>query len=379
MKKLVGIFLAVLIVFSTGCLGGGEEAPSETLQTKEESPVQETSPTQSAREGSPTKVSPTPTAPEGTSLTDAVGRTVELELPVKRAIVLPSTALEVVHILRAEEQVAGVSMAVMRNGLLPESLKAKPIVSRSVTIEDWEKVIELNPDVIINLHFSGMFNPEEFAKKAENHGIPVVFLREEKLEDVAKTFEIMGKLFRKEDRAKEFMDYFNAQVNEVKEISAQIGERRMVIIIQPIMGKLYLINGNDILAEVVRLIGGEYAVNVTVQGRMPVRVQMDKEKIISNYKDVDVIILTTSPMTKPEDVEKLKEEMLNDAVWKGMKAVKEGRVVVLRSDLGKGSYFRWGPRMAVGMWQVGRAVYPEHYPDWKDKEKEFLERFYGQG
>ncbi len=203
-----------------------------------------------------------------------------------------------------------------------------------------------------------------------------MFISEENLEDVAETFLLMGKIFGKDERANEFVQYFTNQVEEIKNISSKIPEQKTVLIIQPIMDRLYLVNSNDILAEVVRLVGAEYVVNVTVQGRMPIRVQVNKEKIVNTYKDVDIVILISSPITPPEHVEALKDEMLNDEVWKGIKAVREGRVVFIRSDLGKGSYFRWGPRIAVGMWQVAHVIYPEYYPDWRNKEEDFLQQFY---
>ncbi|AIU70350.1 hypothetical protein TEU_08405 [Thermococcus eurythermalis] len=313
------------------------------------------------------------------SLVDMAGRNVSVELPVKRAVVLPSTALEIVHILGADEQVAGVSSAVDSNGLIPEDLKRLPRVARPVEIDNWEKVLELGPDVIVSVRIEGVHRPEELERKAMNHGIPVVFLREGSIDDIPGSVELLGKLFGREENAREFTGYFREQVGAVQKIAAGIRERRKVLIVQSIMGKLYIVNGNDILADVVRLVGADYAASISVGGRMPVRVLTDRERLVSEYRDVDVLILASSPMTKPEEVEKLRERILKDEVWRGMKAVKNGRVVFLRGDLGRGSYFRWGPRMAVGMWQLGKAVYPEEYPDWKGKEREFLERFFGGG
>ena len=320
----------------------------------------------------------TTATPKEITVKDFAGRTVTLKVPVQRAAILSTSALEVVQLLNASDQVVGIPAEAKADAFLSPDLKNKTVVGRRLKIDDWEKVLALKPDLIVNLYLKKFYDVDAFLNRSAGYGIPVIMLREDRLEDIPKAVELLGKLFGKEKDAKAFEDYFNEQVSEVKEIASKIPaeRRKKVIMIQPIMGRYYLVNGNDVLAQAVRLIGGEYLVNITVKGYTPVRVPMDREKIIASYGDADVAILLTSSVTPYEKVEELKNEMLKDDAWKQIKAVREGNVVVLRADMSKDSFLRWSPRLAVGIWVIGKAVYPSYYPDWEGKAKEFIKRFY---
>ncbi|WP_297488312.1 ABC transporter substrate-binding protein [Thermococcus sp.] len=320
----------------------------------------------------------TTATPKEITVKDFAGRTVTLKVPVQRAAILSTSALEVVQLLNASDQVVGIPAEAKADAFLSPDLKNKTVVGRRLKIDDWEKVLALKPDLIVNLYLKKFYDVDAFLNRSAGYGIPVIMLREDRLEDIPKAVELLGKLFGKEKDAKAFEDYFNEQVSEVKEIASKIPaeRRKKVIMIQPIMGRYYLVNGNDVLAQAVRLIGGEYLVNITVKGYIPVRVPMDREKIIASYGDADVAILLTSSVTPYEKVEELKNEMLKDDAWKQIKAVREGNVVVLRADMSKDSFLRWSPRLAVGIWVIGKAVYPSYYPDWEGKAKEFIKRFY---
>ncbi|WP_297500304.1 ABC transporter substrate-binding protein [Thermococcus sp.] len=343
---LVGILL--VSVFAAGCIGTSSASGKATSTPKE------------------------------VTVKDLVGRSVTVEVPVQRAVILSTSALEIIQLLNATNQVVGIPAEAKADAFLSSSLKNKTVVGRMLRVTNWEKVLAIKPDLIIDLYLKKFYNVNELLNKSASYGIPVVMLREDKLEEIPKTVELLGKLFGKEKKADEFAKYFNEQVSEVKAIAAKIPskDRKKVIMIQPIMGKYYLVNGNDVLAQAVRLVGADYMVNLTFNGYTPVRVPMDEEKIIASYKDADVLILITSAVTPYNQVKELKETMLSNQAWKEIKAVREGHIVILRADMGKDSYLRWSPRLAVGIWQIGKAIYPSYYPNWENKAKQFLKEFY---
>ncbi|WP_297464442.1 ABC transporter substrate-binding protein [Thermococcus sp.] len=343
---LVGILL--LSVISAGCIGSTGNSTTPTPSQKE------------------------------ITVKDFAGRSVTVKVPVQQAVILSTSALEMVQLLNASNQVVGIPVEAKGDAFLSQALKNKTVVGKRLKVDDWEKVLALKPDLIVNLYLKKFYDVDEFLNRSASYGIPVIMLREDRLEDIPKAVSLLGKLFGKEKEAKAFEDYFNEQVDEVKAIASKIPaeDRKKVVMIQPIMGKLYLVNGNDVLAQAVRLVSGDYMVNITFNGYTPVRVPMDREKIIASYKNTDVIILLTSSVTPHEKVEELKKEMLSDDAWRQIKAVREGNVVILRADMGKDSFLRWSPRMAVGIWVIGKAVYPNYYPNWEGKAKEFVQTFY---
>ncbi|ASJ02023.1 hypothetical protein A3L09_01455 [Thermococcus profundus] len=351
MRKAGIILIAVLLlsVLSAGCVSNSGSSEKTTSAT-----------------------------PKEITVNDLAGRSVTLKVPVQRAAILSTSALEIVQLLGAENQVVGIPAEAKADTFLSDKLKNKTIVGKRLKIDDWEKVLALKPDLMVNLYLKKFYDVDEFLSRSTSYGIPVIMLREDKLEDIPRAVELLGKVFGREDKAREFTSYFNEQVSEVKKIAEKIPteKRKKVVMIQPIMGKYFVVNGNDVLAQAVRLVGAEYMANFTFKGYSPVRVPLDKEKIIAQFKDADVLILLTSAVTPYDKVEAIKNEMLNDEAWKGIKAVNEGNVYVLKAELDKDSFLRWSPRMAVGIWVVGKAIYPDYYPDWKDKANDFLKRFY---
>ncbi|NJF24203.1 ABC transporter substrate-binding protein [Thermococcus sp. Bubb.Bath] len=320
----------------------------------------------------------TSATPKEITVQDLVGRTVTVKVPVQRAVILSTSALEIAQLLNASNQVVGITGDAKADAFLSPSLKNKTVVGRMLQVTDWEEVLALKPDLMVDLYLKKFYNVDEFLNKSASYGIPVIMLREDRLNDIPKAVELLGKVFGKEEKASEFEKYFNEQVSEVKKIAEKIpaGERKKVVMIQPIMGKYYVVNGNDVLAQAVRLVGADYMANFTFNGYTPVRVPLDEEKIITQFKNADVVILLTSAVTPYDKVEALKNEMLNDEAWKGIKAVSEGNVIILRADMGRNSFLRWSPRMAVGIWVIGRAIYPNYYPNWEEKAVEFTKKFY---
>ncbi len=311
-------------------------------------------------------------------LVDMAGRRVKVNVPVKRAVVLSVSTLEVIHVIGGDGQVVAVPAEAKLDPLLPAQVRGAPVVGSRLRLTDWEKALSLKPDLIVDLDLEAFYDVKGLVDRAASYGIPVLLLREDRLSDIPATARMLGRVFGREREAERFASFFEEQVREVRGVAAKIpvGERRSVVMIQPIFGKLYVVNGNDVLAEAVRLVGADYMVNVTLHGYTPVRIPMDREKIVSSYRDADVIILLTSTVTPIEKVEALKKEMASDPLWRQVKAVREGRVYVLRADLGQGSYLRWSPRLAVGIWQLGSTIYPEYFPDWRGKAG-LLDEFYG--
>jgi len=316
---------------------------------------------------------------KGVAIRDLSGRVVEVKTPVKRAVVLSVSTLEIIHLIHADGQVAGVAYEAKLDPLLPETLRSAPVVGRRLAVTDWERLVSLKPDLIIDLDLRAFYDVNGMIEKAGSYGIPVVLLREDRISQLYDTTELLGRLFGREKEAEALVSYMRKEFLEAKRIGDRIppGERKRVVMVQPIFGKLFLVNGNDVLAEAARLVGAEYAVNITLKGYTPVRIPVEKEKLISITKDADVIVLLTSTVTPLDKVEAFKKAMLSDPAWRGVKAVKEGHVYVLRADLGEGSYLRWSPRLAVGVWQLGHTIYPRYFPDWRGKEAALLSMYKG--
>lgn len=106
-----------------------------------------------------------------------------------------------------------------------------------VTDEDLEKIIELDPDLIIGL--SDMKNVDKLSEIA-----PVVTYTYGKVDYLTQHIEI-GKLLNKEEEAQAWVDDFNARAKQIGEdIKAEHGEETTVTVIESFDKQLYVFGDN---------------------------------------------------------------------------------------------------------------------------------------
>ncbi|UXS03549.1 ABC transporter substrate-binding protein [Agrobacterium tumefaciens] len=160
-------------------------------------------------------------------ITDAAGRTVELDLPAKRVIVGEARQIHVIAALRVEKTFD--TIVGWRDDLLtkdPDSYKA--YVERFPQIEklprfgyvpqgdfSLETAIALSPDIItLNLEAEKSAKESGFEDKAGAAGIKVVYLdfRINPDKNSENSIRILGQIFGAEQRAEDFIAYRRAQI-----------------------------------------------------------------------------------------------------------------------------------------------------------------------
>ena len=124
-------------------------------------------------------------------VTDALGREVRINIPVKRAVFL--IAYEFIPYLDLWDQTVGISLWAKRESdllkLYPQRLKGLKAVG-TATNPNLEAITSLNPDLIITWTY--------FPKAVEvlsSLGIPTLALAPESLADVFKTLDLLAKVF----------------------------------------------------------------------------------------------------------------------------------------------------------------------------------------
>ena len=163
-------------------------------------------------------------------ITDAAGRTVEMDLPAKRVIVGEARQTHVIAALRGEQTFD--TIVGWRDDLIkkdPNSYKA--YAERFPQIEklprfgyvpqgdfSLETAISLSPDVItLNLEAEKSAKESGFEEKAAAAGIKVIYLdfRIDPDENSETSIQVLGRLFGTEERAKEFIAYRRAEIVRV--------------------------------------------------------------------------------------------------------------------------------------------------------------------
>jgi iron complex transport system substrate-binding protein len=105
-------------------------------------------------------------------------------------------------------------------GKLPEL--ADTVVVGTQEEPNYEKIAELNPDVVIALSAGYPPEPAEIEKKLEPFGIPVVGLDFYRTEVWFQEMEKLGKMMGKEAEATEYAEYFAGYYEKINDTLATI-------------------------------------------------------------------------------------------------------------------------------------------------------------
>jgi iron complex transport system substrate-binding protein len=222
-----------------------------------------------------------------------------------------------------------------------------------------ELFLKMKPDVLIIWGDDGSYD-EKTAANLEKLGIPVVAVTADGVEDYADTFDFLGNLLNREERAKEFSAYARKILDEVKVAVAKIpASRRVTVYNTRMAGGLDSACIDSHHARLFPLAGGINPVPCVST------VFTGIEKL-----NIERVILMNPEAIVTLDAEFAKN-VYRDKRWGGISAVKSKKVY-----LGPSSPVSWigGPPTHVGLlglqW-LTNTLYPLDYP--KDIEKETVD------
>ncbi len=275
-------------------------------------------------------------------ITDALGRTVTVSVPVSKAIIV--ITYELIPALDLWERIGGVSRWAEEEcdlyramvGDNPHLRKPHVGVGTDVNVET---VIALKPDVVVTWGYSA-----HSIQFLEAKGIPVVALWPDSIEDLYGVIRLHGSLFGKEERAEEVireMDYLFSLIRE-RIASIPPGARRKAI---HLLGKPTTVSCKiGITHDIIALIGG-----INPAGEIAVRnADLSLERIMGWMPDV-IFIWGNAGYTA--------EWLIESSSWRVIKAVREGQVYKLPK------WSTWSPRLPlIALW-MAQKLYPERFSD----------------
>ena len=204
LKKVSLMTAAVLLVSSIVGCGNKETITEENIETE----VQETG----EREGMQT-------------VTDSVGRSVEIPDPVTKAVVANAYNTEIINAIDALDCVIGVDYNIYQD---KESWKNRftedMVIGKSQKDLNYEKIIELNPEVLI---LTGNGTYEEAEKQLEPFGIKVIVCDAYYTNQFEKSCDLLGEIFGKEKKADELKHYFMDKLDYINEQLKDVEKKRV--------------------------------------------------------------------------------------------------------------------------------------------------------
>lgn len=292
------------------------------------------------------------------TLTDKLGRTVTVNAPVKRAVIV--ITYELIPALNLWDQVVGVGRWAEENcDVYKAIVKANPIFKR-ITVGagsdlNVEVVLKLDPDIVI----TWMFKPDTI-RFLEEKGIKIIGIYPESLSELYQVMRMHGKLFGEEKRTEEVIremeKIFQLIKNRVSKIP--LDKRKKVI---HLGGKPTTVScGTGVANDVIEIAGGINPAGSIKQRNMDVSI----ERIIQWNPDV-IFIWGSAGYNE--------SWLYNNSQWRFVSAVKEKRVYKLPR------WSTWSPRLApIALWMAIK-IYPEYFFDisFERITEEFYIRVFG--
>ncbi|WP_347548472.1 ABC transporter substrate-binding protein [Pseudalkalibacillus hwajinpoensis] len=327
MKKLYS--LLVLLFLITGILAGCGSDQAQEDNTTNESTNEENQADQSANSAFPV------------TITDALDQEVTLEEDPEKIVSLIPSNTEILFDLGAGEEVVGVSDFA---NYPEEAANIEKIGGMEFNVE---KIISLKPDLVL-AHGSSAHNSEAGLQQLRDAGIKVIVVNDAtSFEEVYASIEMIGQATGEKEEAESTIADMKQKLEDVKTKAEEVEEQKDVFVEVAPAPEIYSPGKNTFMDDMLTLINAK---NVThdQEGWN----QIDQEAIIKANPDV---IITTYGYYTENPI----EQVVSRDGWQDVTAVKEEQVIDVHSDL----VTRSGPRLAEGVEELAKAVYPDVFAE----------------
>jgi iron complex transport system substrate-binding protein len=302
--------------------------------------------------------------------------TVTIYKPVKRIIVLHSNGAEILRTLNSSDKIIGISKHTADCADFFPQISRLPMVG-SMTSPDIERIISLNPDVVIayGSHFTRW--SEELEKKL--HGTDITLIRldcykpETMIEDVRK----LGCIIERENEAEEFagwyLGYLGVINDRVRDLS--VDEKPRVYIEGYDDYKTY--GRGSGAHQLVEMAGGR---NIAA-GLSGSYMKVDPEWVVVQNPDIIVKVVGTQTgalcgygTDDPAEMRALRDEIMSRPELADVNAVRDGRVYLICAS---GTWTN--PKYLIGLTYLTGWFHPELFEDLDPEaiHQEYLSEFQG--
>lgn len=275
-------------------------------------------------------------------LADGLGGTITITRRPARIVSLAPNVTEILFAIGAGARVVGVTRYCNYPPEAPGRTKVGGYTDISI-----EAVLALAPDLVI----ASRGNPRTTLATLSRHGLTVLAIGPESLEQVDRAIVRIGQVTDNEREAKRVCEGMKQALASVRQAVEDIERRRRVY-----FGSLrapYIAAGPaSFIGRCVALAGGD---NIVRRVRRPWPI-LSLETIIE--RDPEIVIDGFHASRPGENHrEKLLARLRADRVWSQITAVREGRVYTVSND----AIQRPGPRLAQAVAEMARLFYPERF------------------
>lgn len=304
----------------------------------------------------------TPEAPKGNAvttqnITDITGREVAVPSEVKKVAVVPLPWASVAMALDGNSERLGAihpgAMSAYKGHFLQKMDAHFGTVDDKMIGQDFS----INAESLANAGIDSAilwYYQEKDADKLQKIGIPTIMINNDSVENLKKSFLMVGQLLGKEDRAKELNAYYDNAYQEITAHKAEVEKAEKPTILFLRNKKLRLQGNDNFIHEAIQIGGGQ---NPFVQ-----------EANTGNSQDIsmeevyrinpDIILLSNFDDFVPAD---LYENKIPGQDWSTVKAVQNHKVYKVPMGI-----YRWdapGVETPLMMKWLAKLLQPEIFKD----------------
>lgn len=324
-----------------------------------------------------------PAGAEQITFIDDAGREIVLDKPLERVVVFNKFNSEIIRALGKVETIVGTDKNSLQDADYWPGWTEAMLAGNSQTDIDYEKVAELKPDAVI-LPKNGAY--EECEKNLSPFGIKVIVITGWENTSFAKQIEIAGKAFAREEKAKEYADFCQKQVDllaaALKDVAGQktvylenSGEYKTCLPGSGWNDMITMAGGKNLFGDV------DFANQDQSKGSVH-SFSVDPEQILSRNPSAILLNVYDSKAIKgtsvyiPPDPAAANEALValtKRPGWQTLSAVKDNSIYGISAFAGNGCF------KIVGATYLAKFLYPEAMAgiDPDDFMTEWLEKYQG--
>lgn len=243
------------------------------------------------------------------SVSDDLGNQVTLERPAGRIISLAPHTTELLFAAGAGNKVVGA----VQYSDYPDAAKEITRIGNTNNL-DIEKIVSLNPDLIIAWHSNAVADTEILRKL----GIPVYVSEPPSIDAIAKSILDLGIVAGTENIARQTGSSFLSRLNKLKKNNS--GKSIVSTFYQIWNAPIYTVNGDHIISHVIQLCGGK---NI-----------FDNLKTLSTQLNIEAVIEANPEVIIASGTDDSRPVWLDDwKTWQNLTAVKQDNLYFIPPDL----------------------------------------------
>ena len=304
---------------------------------------------------------------EKITITDEDGRNVAVPLDPNSIICLSPGAAEVIYALGESDRI----IAVTEDCDMPPTLLEKEHIGKSGRDADIEKIIELNPDLVIAK--TGALFPEDMEQKLTDYGIPVLRYRLLHIDALIPMIRDLGRVLEKEDEALEMADRISGYYDTVLDRTETIPDEDRPSVYFMSMGHFDWTANRDSTGNIRVVEAGGRNIAADLATKVP---HVDMEWVIEQNPEIIVYSMSQEQYkgTTPtiEEMQAKRDEIISLPGFEDIDAVKTGRVYI--TDIKMAS----GLSELVSMLYYAKWFHPDLFGDINPQEvhEELLQNYF---